>query len=466
MDILIIEDDELQRKLLFDYFKSRKHGVKACDSLTDARARLKTESFHLVFLDRRLPDGDGLGFIAELSKKQPDTYIVMVTAFADVPSAVQAIRDGAYDYLPKPYKPEQLEKIVRNVEKSVSMQERVEGLARLASGAGDNVWQLDQMIGSEALRDIFEKARRIAEFPDTTVMLLGESGTGKGMMATAIHRLSARADKPFVDINCSAIPGPLMESEIFGYEKGAFTDAKTSKPGLLEIADGGTVFLDEIGDMEMPLQGKLLKVIEDKQFRRLGGSRMVKVNIRIIAATCHDLDALVAEGRFREDLYYRISVFPMTLPPLREHPESIALLAEQCLKQCAKSMGRKWAGFTPDAMKALQHYPWPGNVRELSNTIERGAILCNGDRLDVRDLGLPEGRAETAPVNPPSKAIPINAAPEMSHSIPAMSLADCEKLLIKSVLQQVDGHRGRAAEILQVHRSTLHKRIVEYGLDT
>jgi DNA-binding NtrC family response regulator len=457
MDILIVEDDELQRKVLYDHLKKSGHQVRACDCLADARKWLGQDAVHLLFLDRRLPDGDGLEFVAPCLEKHPSTHVVVMTAFADVPSAVEAIRNGAYDYLSKPINAEQLNKIVRNAEKSVTMQERVEGLSRLASVAGGgDVWQLDEMIGSASLRSIFEKGEKIAQYPDTTVLLLGESGTGKGMMANAIHRLSARADKPFVDINCSAIPGPLMESEIFGYEKGAFTDAKASKPGLLELADGGTVFLDEIGDMEMPLQGKLLKVIEDKAFRRLGGSRTIRVNVRIVAATCRNLTEMVADGRFREDLYYRLSVFPLTTPPLREHPDSIEPLALQCLKECNKSMGRKIKGFSPEAMGALRGYRWPGNVRELRNTIERGAILCGGERIEVEDLGLPTAAKGGA------GSSQKGAAPT---SLPAMTLADCEKLLIKSVLEQVEGQRGRAADVLGVHRSTLQKKIAEYGLD-
>ncbi len=457
MDILIVEDDELQRRVMFDRFKQLDHTPKACDSLTDARKRLAENSFHLIFLDRNLPDGDGVHFLSEVSQIAPSSYVVIVTGFSDIPSAVQAIRNGAYDYLSKPYEDEQLQKILRNVEKAVRMEERAEGLARLSSGKAGDVWQMDEMIGGDALRDMFTKIQKIAGFPNTTVLLLGESGTGKGLMAGCLHRASSRANKPFVDINCSAIPSQLLESEVFGYDKGAFTDAKNSKPGLLEIADGGTVFLDEIGDMPPALQAKLLKVIEDKKFRRLGGSKIIQIDVRIIAATCRDLPTMIKEGTFREDLYYRLSVFPLTLPPLREHPESIPQLASQCLNQCNQSSGHSIKGFTTEAMNALTAYRWPGNVRELRNAIERATILCSGDQIDAEDLGIPSPRQGNASEN----ALQSDG----KRHIEPMTLVECEKMLIECVLETVDGHKGKAAEILDIHRSSLYKKISAYGID-
>lgn len=454
MDILIVEDDEIQRRVMYTKLKKQGHNVKACDSLTEARQRLQEDSYHLMFLDRNLPDGDGVAFLEKAEEIPENTFTVLITGYADVPSAVRAIRSGAYDYLSKPFEQEQLDKIIRNVEQTVNMQEQVEGLTRLSTEVGESVWQLDDMIGGKALYDLFAQVERIAEFPDTTVMLLGESGTGKGMMAKSIHRLSPRSGKPFVDINCSAIPGPLMESEIFGYEKGAFTDAKSSKPGLLEIADGGTVFLDEIGDMDLALQAKLLKVIEDKQFRRLGGSKVLTVDIRIIAATCKDLQKLIKEGGFREDLYYRLSVFPLTLPPLREHPASIPTIAKLCLQKCATSSRRNIQGFTKNAIDALCAYDWPGNVRELRNTVERGVILCTENNIDAQHLAIPQGQ----------NAKSTHQTPE-EHDMPAMSLSECERKLIESVLKQVDGHRGKASEILQIHRTSLKRKMRDYGLE-
>ncbi len=453
LDILVVEDDDLQRKALFGKLTAWGYATQACDSLVDARRHLAKQRCDLMLLDMRLPDGDGLDFLRERkSAGVGEECIVMMTAFADVTTAVAAIKEGAYDYLPKPFEDEQLRKILRNAGDRTDLSRRVANLSRLTLGEGFEVWQFDDMIGAEGLRDIFEKAQRLAAFPDTTVLVLGESGTGKGMLAKAIHKLSPRADKPFVDINCSAIPAQLIESEIFGYEKGAFTDAKNGKPGLLEIAHGGTAFLDEIGDMELNLQGKLLKVIEDKAFRRLGSARTTSVDVRIVAATSRDLPAMVREGTFREDLYYRLSVVPITMPPLREHPESILPLAEYYLRHFSREIRRDIQGFDPDAGEAMMRYKWPGNIRELRNAVERGAILTAGNTIGARDLALTQD----------ARQAPAAATDEESFS--PMTLAEAEKRLIRSVLSSVDGNKNKAADILAVHRTTLYKKIAEYGL--
>jgi DNA-binding NtrC family response regulator len=458
MDILVVEDDDLQRKALFGKLTAWGYATQACDSLVDARRRLDKQSFDLILLDMRLPDGDGLDFLRE--RKPSDEggeSVVMMTAFADVATAVAAIKEGAYDYLPKPFEDDQLRKILRNTGDRVDLNQRVAGLSRMTLGGAKDVWQLDDMIGAAGLRDIFEKAQRLAAFSETTVLILGESGTGKGMLAKAIHKLSARADKPFVDINCSAIPAQLIESEVFGYEKGAFTDAKNGKPGLLEIAHGGTAFLDEIGDMELNLQGKLLKVIEDKAFRRLGSSKTTSVDIRIVAATSRNLKEMVAAGTFREDLYYRLSVVPITMPPLREHRESILPLAEHYLRHFSREMGRFFQGFAPDALAALTRYAWPGNIRELRNAVERGSILATGEHIGAEALALPQAENQAV--------ASADATDTAADSFSPMTLAEGEKRLIRSVLTSVDGNKNKAAEILAVHRTTLYKKIAEYGLE-
>lgn len=461
LKIFIIEDDELLRKALFDMMTSWGNNVQVCKNLSEARNLLAKNSFHLTLLDMRLPDGNGLDFLAEQNslKTQNAGAIVIMTGYSDVKTAVNAIKCGAYDYLPKPFEYEYVKKIIRNVSKNANLSERVLSLSRLTIGNYDDVWQLDNMIGTESLKDIFEKAQRIAGLSDTTALLiLGETGTGKGMMAKAVHRLSNRADKPFIEINCSAIPGQLIESEIFGYEKGAFTDAKNRKQGLLEIADGGTVFLDEIGDMELNLQSKLLKVIEDKEFRRLGSAQLNSVDVRIIAASNRDLKAMVNDGKFREDLYYRLSVIPITLPPLREHTRSILPLANHFLNRLNKEAGRKLKGFTQQACQAMLNYAWPGNIRELRNAVERSLILTTGDRIDVRDL-FSSDYSPSPPKKEDNKLSQINES-----EAPLMSLAESEQRLIKSVLQSVNGNKNMAADILKIHRTTLYKKIKEYGL--
>ncbi|MFH0879292.1 MAG: sigma-54 dependent transcriptional regulator [Lentisphaerota bacterium] len=453
LQILVVEDDRLLRKAVYDRLCHGGHHVQACECLLEARGFLEKNDFDLAFLDMRLPDGDGLEFLAEVKEHYPRVESVIMTAFADVRTAVAAIKRGAFDYLPKPFEDEQLEKIVRNACSKIDLSNRVSTLSRLAVENFDNVWRFDNMIGTEALGKVFETAQRIAQSPDTTVLILGESGTGKGMLAKAIHRLSPRADKPFVDINCSAIPEQLMESEIFGYEKGAFTDAKVKKPGLLEVANGGSVFLDEIGDMDMNLQGKILKVIEDKEFRRLGGARTTRVDIRIIAATNRDLKARVREGKFREDLYYRLSVIPVVIPPLREHKKSIEPLASHYTQVFSKQMGRKNSRLGPSAMKALMGYAWPGNIRELRNVIERGMLLCTGEEIGLEDLRLTD-----------TQDLASDEARQGPDGVSIMSLAESEKRLIKAVLESVDGNKNKAADILKIHRTTLYKKLEEYKL--
>jgi DNA-binding NtrC family response regulator len=451
--ILIIEDDALLRKAVYDRVSKWGHKAHACESLAEARDFQEKSVFDLVLTDMCLPDGNAVDFLEEEKKANPETEIVVMTAFADVRTAISAIRSGAYDYLPKPFEDEQLEKVIRNVAEKCSLSKQVSMLGQLAEPDLDDFQQFGDMIGTASLGRIFETARRIAKTPDTTVLILGESGTGKGMLAKAIHRFSPRGDKPFVDINCSAIPAQLMESEMFGYEKGAFTDAKTRKPGLLEAAQGGTVFLDEIGDMEMNLQGKLLKVLEDKEFRRLGGSRSTRVDVRVIAATNRDLKAKVKEGQFREDLYYRLSVVPIVMPPLREHKESVDILAKCYLGLFCRQMGRQIEGFSPEAIKSLREYSWPGNVRELRNVVERCVILGDGNVISEKELNL-------------SGAVPTPSTPSSTgEAMPVMSLAECERKLIESVLKSVDGNKNKAADILKIHRTTLYKKIEEYGLE-
>lgn len=451
--ILIVEDDALLRKALFDQLTRLGISVQACETLGDARRHIAGDSFDVLLTDMCLPDGDGVKFIAEIRQLNPGMDMVVMTAFADVQSAVLALKNGAYDYLPKPFEDVQIEKILRNICDKRTLDQQVSSLTHLTGGDPQCASPFGDLASTSGMKLVYEKAGRIARSPNTTVLILGESGTGKGVLAKAIHRASPRADRPFVEVNCSAIPGQLMESELFGYEKGAFTDAKTRKPGLLEVAQGGTFFLDEIGDMDVNLQGKLLKVIEEKEFRRLGSARSVRVDVRVIVATHRDLKKMVRDGRFREDLYYRLSVIPLVIPPLRDRKDGIEILACAYLEYYCKQIGRSITGFTRAAMEALCQYSWPGNVRELRNVVERCVILSTGDTIDADELGLP-------PV-----AMPSARESEEDEIVPIMSMAENEKRLITTVMKSVHGNKNKAAEILQIHRTTLYKKLEEYGLD-
>lgn len=454
MKVLVVEDDELLRRVIYDCLLSCECEVNAADSLHDARKLLNTDTFDVMFSDMRLPDGNGLDLMVEQREANPDMEVVVMTAFGNVDTAVMALKQGAFDYLSKPFEDGELFKVLRNVQQKRKLSSKVAAMSDYSMREFDGFVQFDQMIGTAAMTDIFNMAKRVAA-SGATVLILGESGSGKGMLSKAIHRSSPRVNEPFVEINCSAIPEHLLESELFGYEKGAFTDAKNKKIGLFEVAEGGTIFLDEIGDMDLSLQAKVLKVLEDKEFRRLGALRSTQVDIRIVAATNRDLKELVAEGTFREDLYYRLSVVPINVPPLRQHLASIEPMANYFLQLFSKQMGRTVKGFDPDAMKRLLSYDWPGNVRELRNVIERGLILSDGDTISALSLGVD-------PVG--SKNVPdvVSATPSDVEMIP---LADMERRHIEGVLNKLDGNRKAAADVLKIHRSTLYKKLESYGLE-
>ena len=457
MKVLIVEDDDLLRRSLYDMLAVKDCEVLAADSLVDARTLLKKETFDVMISDMRLPDGDGLSLLEEQQEAAPGMEVVMMTAYANVDTAVKALKFGAFDYLSKPVEEDLLCKVLRNINEKVKLSQQVESLTDYSMREFDGFVRFDQMIGTAAMSDIFQMAERVAK-SEATVLVQGESGSGKGMLSKAIHRVSPRAKKPFVEINCSAIPEHLLESELFGYEKGAFTDAKGSKLGLFEVADGGTVFLDEIGDMPLALQAKILKVLEDQSFRRLGAVRSTNIDVRMVAATNRDLQQLVQDGTFREDLYYRLSVVPIVVPPLRQHRKSIEPLASYFLKLCAARMGKEIPEFSEAALQALLSYDWPGNIRELRNVIERGLILSPGSVVEADVLGI-HVSGDAAPVV--SALAPAAGAGASGEMIP---LADLEKQHIAAVLQHVDGNRSKAAEILQIHRTTLYKKIETYGL--
>src|SRR5262245_26977587 len=379
-NLLLVEDDPLIRKAMAAHLRDSGHRVREADTVAAAKAILPSEPFDAVLLDFRLPDGTGFDLMPEVEAKLPGVPMIMLTAHGSVEHAVEAMRRGAFTYVQKPVEPNDLAAHVAKAIETAELRRENRRLRRLAeSGQG-----ADALIGASppavALRD---QIRRVAQSPARAVLLEGESGTGKGLVARMIHAESPRSGRPFVSITCSAMPEPLLESELFGHEPGAFTDARKRKIGLVEAAEGGTLLLDEIGDMAPPLQAKLLGILEERRFRRLGGLREIDSDVRVVSATHRDLRALVKTGGFRDDLLYRLRVVPLRIPPLRERPEDVPVLAEHFARQIAADWGRPALRVSAAALAALGRRQWPGNVRELRNAVERAVILAAGDELDA-----------------------------------------------------------------------------------
>lgn len=433
--LLLIEDDETVCLSLKVFFEGRGYGVvTAHEGREGLRVALK-EIPDVVLLDLRLPDIYGIEVLKNIKKDYPEISVIVMTGYGEIEEAVRAMKVGAEYYFQKPI---DLEEISVIVEKSL-------GIKQIRQEAVLHKGSAYPIVGrSMKTQGLIHMINLLASNPLTTVLVQGETGTGKELVARNIHALSSRADKPFIDINCAAIPAGIVESELFGYEAGAFTDAKKTKKGLFELADGGTLFLDEIGDMPRSAQAKILRVLENKTLKRLGGTRDISVDVRTIAATNRDLETLVKEGTFREDLYYRLNVIPLVVTPLRGRPEDIPLIAEFLLDETKKAMGRKEIGtFAPDALELLCSYSWPGNVRELRNIIERAAILCDGGNIAACHLSLPGERAS-------QKAL--------------FTLSEVEKTHIANVLRLNDGNRTKAAQILGIARSTLNEKIKLFSL--
>ncbi len=455
--ILIVDDEKLIRWSMKQKLESWKYQVAEAENLRDAQASLQQELPDLVILDIKLPDGSGIDFLKRTRESHPGLPVIMITAFGVVDLAVQALKLGAYDFIEKPINLEKLENVIRNALETNRLKTQV----ALVSKSNKTRFGLENIVGkSKAIREVLELIKRLAQAGPSTLLVQGESGTGKDLVSRALHYESLRRDNPFIALNCAAIPETLIETELFGYEKGAFTDAKTMKKGIFEMADGGTVFLDEISEMHINMQPKFLRVLEDQTFRRVGGVKDISVNVQVVASTNRNLEQSVREGKFREDLFYRLSVIPIQIPPLRERKEDIPLLVDHFFQHYKIQFRRNVKGITPEGLKLLTNYSWPGNVRELKNAIERAMILVDQDMIDVDQLPIR--------IADPSAAGPAPRSSENPHvQLPpeGAALDDIERELIQQALQHADGNKTLASKLLKISRDTLRYKVKKHNLE-
>ncbi len=453
-NILIVDDDDSMRHVLSVILRDRGYEARAVSNGEEALKELVAREYDLVLSDVRMPKMDGLSLLQQIRERFPGLTVVVMSAYGNHDSALEAMKAGAYDYLSKPFKPDEVVLVLQKAEERERLQRENERLKRqLGQAPGP-----EALVGSsEPMQELVRQIKKVAPVK-ATVLIMGESGTGKELVARALHQLSPRARMPFVAVNCGAIPENLIESELFGHVKGAFTDAIRAKKGLFSEAEGGTLFLDEVGELPLSLQVKLLRVLQEREIRKVGDSKSEKVDVRVVAATVRELPKLVAAGRFREDLFYRLNVVQLTLPPLRERPGDVELLARHFLDKYNERLGRQppVAGIAPEAVRRLLAYRWPGNVRELENAVERAMVLCEGEWLGPE--GFPEPAAEASAPAAPS------AEPGNELSIKRATLA-LEEDFIRRALQRTRGNRTRAAELLEIsHRALLYK-LKEYGID-
>lgn len=444
--ILVVDDEQglcagLQEAL-------RREGYQV-DGTTDPLAALKLtqeRAYHLVLTDLKMPGLSGLEFMNQVRARTPATAFILMTAFATVENAVQAMKEGAFDYLPKPIDMRRLRALVEKaLEFQALMAENSELRQRLQAAPDPGL-----LIGdSEAMRKVASLVREVAE-SDITVLIEGESGTGKEVVARSIHLQSARKDKPFISVNCAALAEPLLEAELFGHVKGAFTGAIANKPGRFQLADKGTLFLDEIGDLSPKGQGDLLRVLEDSAFRMVGGSELIRVNVRIIAATNKNLQEAVGTGKFREDLFYRLQIVPIQMPPLRERADDIPLLMDSFFEQFCSKHKRRRKRLSPEAILICQRFPWPGNVRQLRNLVERLVVTCRNSIVEVADL--------------PDFLRDYDRTTTTFMVRPGTPMSEVEKMLIKQTLTHVTQNREEAAKALGISRRTLQYKLKLYGL--
>ncbi len=440
--ILIVDDELIVRESMKNWLEEEGWKVETAETAEEAFALLGESEFDLIFLDIKMPGIDGIEMLKRLKSSYAEVDVVMMTAYASINTAVEAMKLGAYDYLVKPFEPEYVSMLVKKIlshrrleRENVKLKERLETALKHVNIIGE----------SEAIKNVLKQIEEVAP-TDVPVLITGESGTGKEMVARAIHYASPRRFEPLVVVSCGALPEGLVESELFGYERGAFTGAFYKKKGKFEAANGGTLFLDEIGELNQKMQVDLLRVLQEKEITRIGSNKTIKVDFRVVSATNRDLKEMVKEGKFREDLFYRLNVYNIHIPPLRERKEDIPLLVEHFLNQLRRRMGKNVEGATTQAMNKLMKYEWPGNVRELENAIERAFVMANGRLITTDDLVFLD--EEGVEIKTPK----------------GLSLSELEKQHIENVLKECNYNISQAAKILDIDRTTLYNKMKKYGI--
>jgi two-component system response regulator HydG len=441
MSIMIVDDEKIIRESFVHWFRKYGNQVEAAASGFEALEKLEKEPFDLLFVDIKMPGMNGIELLGKVMEAYPDTTVIIITAYGSIETAVEAMKIGATDYLLKPFKPETLSLVMEKV----AHQRKLMSEYRYLKGRMDELTRFENIIGqAPAMQEIFDLIPEVAQ-SDASILIAGETGTGKELVAKAIHAKSKRSHLPFIAINCGAMPPTLLESELFGHQKGAFTGATHARKGFLEVVSGGTLFLDEIGEISPKMQVDLLRVLEEKKITRIGEREPIEVDFRLISATRRDLEEEVAEGEFREDFYYRINVIMLSVPPLRKRKEDIPLLVEHFLEKYSHETTKRVDRVTSDTLKFLQQYDWPGNVRELENAVERAVVLSKARTLRKDAFAF------------------VKASPERAPK--PQSLQEAEKNHIREVLEACDWNVTRAAKVLDINRVTLHKRIKRHKLE-
>ena len=449
--ILLIDDEENFRHMLSVILKKRGYDVEAASNGIDGLKKVDTGSYDTVLCDIRMPQMDGLEFLQEAQKAGCESTIIMMSAYGTLDTAIEAMKLGAYDYISKPFKPDEIILTLKKAEE----RERLRRENLFLKKEVQKEYSFENIISkNERMRQIFDTIQKVAKYK-STILIAGESGTGKELVAKAIHFNSDRSDHPFIPVNCGAIPENLLESELFGHTKGSFTNAVRTKKGLFEEADGGTMFLDEIGELPFQLQVKLLRVLQDGEIRRIGESKAIRIDVRIIAATIKDLDKEVREGKFRDDLFYRLNVLPIKIPPLRDRKEDISILVDHFIQKYSRELNKPIEGITPEALNCLLNYNWNGNVRELENVIERAIVLTESNRIQVENLPI-----EIQNPKEESRFSLLNDEVSIKKASRYLEID-----LIKKALNKTKGNHTHAAKLLEIsHRALLYK-IKEYGIE-